>query len=131
VGIGTWERRWRESERGEQRLLLRLVPSGAERKESGRANKNSPTGKGGKDGLDREGAVASAGKSLAWMFFLSGKSVSLSSLVEKTVRKPSTIFYFYVWALFRLEIKKLLMSHQICRKDVGKGFYKLIKKQIT
>lgn len=59
------------------------------RKESGRANKKFTHGGKGEDGLDREGAVASAGNNrfsflfflrqamVTWMFFHSGKSVSL------------------------------------------------------
>ena len=30
-----------------------------------------------------------------------------------------------------LEIKNFWVSHRMCRKDVERGFYKLIKKQIT
>jgi len=33
--------------------------------------------------------------------------------------------------LFRLEMKIFWASYRMCRKDVGRGFEKLIKKQIT
>jgi len=35
------------------------------------------------------------------------------------------------YALFRLEIKNFWVSHRMCRKDIGRDFYILIKKQIT
>ena len=38
---------------------------------------------------------------------------------------------FLTGASLRLEMKNFWVSHRMCRKDVGRGFQKLIKKQIT